>query len=100
MGHAKPFTNPLAAEKEERQMTRKQNNAKVDWKALMSQDEDFMKGLIQEVVQQVLEAEMDETLQAGKSERCGEGLGYRRGSSRQPPKSCVGTSSQLRQSAG
>jgi putative transposase len=79
MGHAKPFTNPLAAEKEERQMTRKQNNAKVDWKALMSQDEDFMKGLIQEVVQQVLEAEMDETLQAGKSERSGERLGYRSG---------------------
>jgi putative transposase len=60
-------------------MTRKQNNAKVDWKALMSQDEDFMKGLIQEVVQQVLEAEMDETLQAGKSERSGERLGYRSG---------------------
>jgi putative transposase len=60
-------------------MTRKQNNAKVDWKALMSQDEDFMKGLIQEVVQQVLEAEMDETFQAGKSERSGERLGYRSG---------------------
>ena len=60
-------------------MTRKQNSAKVDWKALMSQDEDFMKGLIQEVVQQVLEAEMDETLQAGKSERSGERLGYRSG---------------------
>jgi putative transposase len=79
MGHAKPFTNPLAAEKEERQMTRKQNNPKLDWKALMSQDEDFMKGLIQEVVQQVLEAEMDETLQAGKSERSSERLGYRSG---------------------
>jgi putative transposase len=38
-----------------------------------------MKGLIQEVVQQVLEAEMDETLQAGKSERSGERLGYRSG---------------------
>jgi putative transposase len=45
----------------------------------MSQDEDFMKGLIQEVVQQVLEAEMDETFQAGKSERSGERLGYRSG---------------------
>ncbi|MFN8938866.1 MAG: transposase, partial [Acidobacteriota bacterium] len=50
-------------------MTRKQNSVKADWKAVMAQDEDFMKQLVQEVLQQVLEAEMDETLQAGKSER-------------------------------
>jgi len=57
-GHAKPFTNPLTAEKEERQMTGKQHNAKTDWKSVMTQGADWMKSLIQEVVQQVLEAEM------------------------------------------
>lgn len=79
MAHAKPFTNPLAAEKEERQITREENNAKVDWRALMAQDHDFMKGLIQEVIQQVLEAEMEEARQAGNSERTGERLGCRSG---------------------
>ncbi|MFN9920984.1 MAG: IS256 family transposase [Acidobacteriota bacterium] len=60
-------------------MTRKQNSANADWKAVMAQDEDFMKQLVQEVLQQVLEAEMDETLQAGKSERNASRLGYRSG---------------------
>ncbi|MBM4455614.1 MAG: IS256 family transposase [Verrucomicrobia bacterium] len=60
-------------------MTRKQNSAKADWKAVMGQDEDFMKRLVQEVLQQVLEAEMDETLQASKGERNSGRLGYRSG---------------------
>jgi len=39
-------------------MTGKQHNAKTDWKSVMTQGADWMKSLIQEVVQQVLEAEM------------------------------------------
>jgi putative transposase len=61
-------------------MTRKQDNAKKpDWKALMVDQEDFLRPLVQEVVQQVLEAEMDETVGAEKSERSRSRLGYRSG---------------------
>ena len=60
-------------------MTRKQNNAKTDWRAAMEGDPDFMKGLVREVLQQVLEAEMEETLGAGKSERVEGRQGYRSG---------------------
>jgi transposase-like protein len=61
-------------------MTRKQDNAKgVDWKALIAEQEDFLRPLIQEVVQQVLEAEMDEALGAEKSERTPDRRGYRSG---------------------
>lgn len=51
----------------------------LDWKALMSAEQDWMRGLVQEVVQQVLEAEMDEALQAGKGERTESRQGYRSG---------------------
>lgn len=51
----------------------------VDWKALMMEDRDGMRSLVQEVVQQVLETEMDEALQAGKGERTESRLGYRSG---------------------
>ena len=50
-------------------MTRKQNSAKPKWKEVMAADADFMKALIQEVVQQVLEAEMDEAVGAEKGQR-------------------------------
>ena len=51
-------------------MTRKKDGAKrVNWKEGMAGQEDFLRPLIQEVIQQVLEAEMDEALGAGKSER-------------------------------
>jgi transposase-like protein len=61
-------------------MTRKQDNAKRrNWKASMAQQEDFLRPLIQEVVQQVLEAEMDEALGAEKGERTTNRLGYRSG---------------------
>lgn len=61
-------------------MTRKQDNAKRrNWKALMAEQEDFLRPLIQEVVQQVLEAEMDEALGAEKGERTTNRLGYRSG---------------------
>jgi putative transposase len=45
----------------------------------MAEDRDLLKSLIQEALQEVLEAEMDETLQAGKGERTPNRLGYRSG---------------------
>ena len=61
-------------------MTRKQNSAKqTNWKELMAEQEDFLRPLIQEVIQQVLEGEMDETVGAGKSERTANRQGYRSG---------------------
>ena len=61
-------------------MTRKKDTAKqLDWKAVMAEDEDFMKALIQTVVQQVLEAEMEETVGAAKGERNEFRSGYRCG---------------------
>ena len=61
-------------------MTRKKDSAeKKSWEELMNEDADFLRPLMREVVQQVLEAEMDETLGAHKSERTGERVGYRSG---------------------
>jgi putative transposase len=61
-------------------MTRKQDSAnKTDWKALISEQQDFLRPLVQQVVQQVLEAEMDEVVGAEKSERTPSRLGYRSG---------------------
>ena len=57
-------------------MTRKQNNAKPSWKEVMAADADFMKALIGEVVQQVLEAEMDEAVGAEKGQRTSARTGY------------------------
>jgi transposase-like protein len=51
-------------------MTRKQDSAKaVDWKEVMREQEDFLRPLIREVIQQVLEAEMEEAVGAEKNER-------------------------------
>ena len=36
----------------------------VDWKGLLSDEKEFFKRAVQEVVQEVLEAEMDETIGA------------------------------------
>jgi putative transposase len=61
-------------------MTRKQDSAeKQNWKELVAGQKDFLRPLVQEVVQQVLELEMEETLQAGKGERTAERQGYRSG---------------------
>ncbi len=49
------------------------------WKELLGEDQDFFRAVIQEVFQQVLEAEMDDALQAGKGERTPSRLGYRSG---------------------
>ena len=61
-------------------MTRKKNTAKqLNLKEIFAEQEDFLRGLIQQVVQQVLEAEMDEAVGAQKSERTPDRLGYRSG---------------------
>jgi putative transposase len=61
-------------------MTRKKNTAKqLNLKEVFAEQEDFLRGLIQQVVQQVLEAEMDEAVGAQKSERTPDRLGYRSG---------------------
>jgi putative transposase len=61
-------------------MTRKQDTSKqVNWKELMAVQEDFLRPLIQKIIQEVLEAEMDEALGAEKGERTPNRLGYRSG---------------------
>jgi putative transposase len=62
-------------------MARKKSTSEgLDWKALLvSEQGEFFHGLVQTVVQQVLESEMDEALQAGKGERTSDRLGYRSG---------------------
>ena len=80
MGHAKPFNNPVARKKGKEKMTRKQNIAKaINWKELMAEQEDFLRPLIEQVIQQVLEGEMEEALGAGKGERTPNRQGYRAG---------------------
>ena len=58
---------------------KKRNTSALDWKALMEGQKDFLKPLVQEVVQQVLEAEMAEAVEAERYERTGERKSYRSG---------------------
>lgn len=51
---------------------------KQDLMKLLTED-DAMKHMLQKLLQEVLEAEMETALQAGKSERTGGRLGYRSG---------------------
>ena len=62
-------------------MTQKQNSAKeqTNWKEMFRNDRDGLRALVQQVVQDVLEAEMDEAVGAQKSERTEARLGYRAG---------------------
>jgi putative transposase len=61
-------------------MTQKKDSAKQpDWKEIFSSGSDGLRALVQEVFQEVLEAEMDETVGAHKSERTGDRVGYRSG---------------------
>jgi putative transposase len=53
--------------------------AMLDWKAALAGDDDGFRVLLERVVQEVLEAEMTETLHAGKGERTGGRVGYRSG---------------------
>ena len=62
---------------------KKDNAQKAGWKEelkqLLMEDEDLLKMLVEQTVQQVLDVEMDEALQAGKGERTTGRLGYRSG---------------------
>jgi len=65
-------------------MTRIKNNSqatisKEDLRQLLAEDQDLLKVVVEQTVQQVLEAEMSEALQATKSERTDTRLGYRAG---------------------
>jgi putative transposase len=64
-------------------MARKQfTPSREEWKAALVdlvKEGDYLRTLVEQVVQQVLEAEMDETLGAEKSERTGTRRGYRSG---------------------
>ena len=65
-------------------MTRKQDSAEVrrwseELRKALIEDRDLLKTIVEETLQQVLEGEMEEALQAGKSERTETRLGYRAG---------------------
>jgi putative transposase len=65
-------------------VTRKQDNAEgkitaEDLKKLLAEDRDLLKTIVEETLPQVLEAEMDEALQASKGERTVGRLRYRTG---------------------
>jgi putative transposase len=64
-------------------MTRKQDSPKEQaWKEALTKvvkEENFLRPLVEQIVQQILEAEMDETLGAEKSERTLTRVGYRSG---------------------
>ena len=61
-------------------MTVKQHSANpIDLKALVTEDRDWMKSLMKEALQEVLEAEMTEHLGAGPHERQEGRQGYRAG---------------------
>ena len=61
-------------------MTRSKHSIDVTELKQIAQDQpDLLRPLIQAVLQEVLETEMDEALQAGKHERSAERLGYRSG---------------------
>lgn len=61
-------------------MPRKKNTGrKTDLKTLMGSEEDFLRPLIEKLVQEALEAEMEETLGAAKGERNEGRRGYRSG---------------------
>src|SRR5438093_9728987 len=61
-------------------MTKRQGKSRtIDVKALLSEDEEFLRALVRTAVQEVLEAEMVEALGAEKSERTAGRQGYRSG---------------------
>ena len=61
-------------------MTTKQGKlGTIDVKALLAEDEEFLRVLVRTALQEVLEAEMSEALGAEKGERTAGRLGYRSG---------------------
>ena len=71
------ITDPLARM---HTMTKRQGKSgTIDVKALLTEDEEFLRALVRTAVQEVLEAEMTEALGAEKGERAAGGQGYRSG---------------------
>ena len=65
-------------------MTKRKDNAKeLDWREMFGSGLDGLRELVQ-IVQEMLEAEMDATAGAQKSERKAERVGYRTGITRGP----------------
>jgi len=61
-------------------MTKRQGKSgTIDVKALLAEDEEFLRVLVRAALQEVLEAEMTEALGAEKGERSADRLGYRSG---------------------
>jgi transposase-like protein len=80
MGHGNSPCNLNNTNKENRSMTQRKHIINVAELKQIAQDQpDLLRPLIQAVLQEVLETEMDEALQAGKHERSAERLGYRSG---------------------
>ena len=59
--------------------TRKIKSGTIDVKALLAEDEEFLRALVRTALQEVLETEMTETVGAEKGERTAGRLGYRSG---------------------
>ena len=57
----------------------KSTSARANLKALLAEDKDFLKEIVRETMQQLLEAEMTDTIGAGPGERSESRLGYRAG---------------------
>jgi putative transposase len=70
-------TDPV--EREHAMANREARPARLDWKAVLTSDENGFRALLQTVVQEVLEAEMTEALHAEKNERTATRVGYRSG---------------------
>ena len=61
-------------------MTKRQGKSgTIDVKALLAEDEEFLRVLVRAALQEVLEAEMTEALGAEKGERSADRLDYRSG---------------------
>lgn len=58
---------------------REDKQKREDWKAALLEDRDFLREIVQETLQLILEQEMEEALQAAKGERTPDRLGYRAG---------------------
>lgn len=58
----------------------KRDRSALDLKAVLNESEDPIRAVVQETLQQILECEMDELLQARRSERNDDRTGYRSGS--------------------
>src|SRR6266478_3304809 len=70
-------TDPV--EREHAMANREATPARLDWKAVLTSEENGFRALLETVVQEVLEAEMTEALQAEKGERTAGRLGHRSG---------------------